>query len=106
MVLGVHTGSVKIKKYLHPDVVMMHLLHKGFMENYRCWHAHGEIFVRKKSMGEGVVGSTFSASNVHEAANNNTNSYTNMVMYAYCNIIHSLSLVSNIDNIFYPITHS
>ena len=24
------------KKYLHPDVVMMDLLHKGFMENYRC----------------------------------------------------------------------
>jgi len=31
-VLGVHAGSVKIKKYLHLDVVMMHLLHKGFME--------------------------------------------------------------------------
>jgi hypothetical protein len=24
------------KKYLHLDVVMMHLLHKGFMENYQC----------------------------------------------------------------------
>ena len=22
------------KKYLHPNVVMMHLLHKGFMKNY------------------------------------------------------------------------
>jgi hypothetical protein len=22
------------KKYLHPEVVMMHLLHKGFMEDY------------------------------------------------------------------------
>ena len=32
IVLGVHVGSVKIKKYLHLDVVMMHLLHKGFME--------------------------------------------------------------------------
>ena len=30
------------KKYLHPDVVMMHLLHKGFMENYQCWYAHVE----------------------------------------------------------------
>ena len=22
------------KRYLHPDIVMMHLLHKGFMKNY------------------------------------------------------------------------
>jgi hypothetical protein len=70
------------KKYLHPDVVMMHLLHKGFIENYQCWYAHGEIFVRNKSMGERVVGSTSSASNVHEVANDNTNPYRNMVMDA------------------------
>jgi len=68
------------KKYLHPDVVMTHLLHKGFMENYRCWHAHREIFVCNKSMGERVVESTSSASNVHEVANDNTNPYRNMVM--------------------------
>ena len=43
------------KKYLHPDVVMMHLLHKGFMENYQCWYAHGEVFVSKRRMGERVV---------------------------------------------------
>jgi hypothetical protein len=24
---------------------MMHLLHKGFMKNYRCWCAHREVFV-------------------------------------------------------------
>jgi hypothetical protein len=24
------------KKYLHPDVVMMNLLHKRFIENYQC----------------------------------------------------------------------
>jgi len=70
------------KKYLHPNVVMMHLLHKGFMENYQCWYAHGEVFVSKRRMEETVVGSTFSASNVHEAANNNTNPYRNMVMDA------------------------
>jgi hypothetical protein len=52
------------KKYLHPDVVMMHLLHKWFMENYLCWYAHGEIFIRNKSTRKRVVGSTFSASNV------------------------------------------
>jgi len=44
------------KKYMHPDIVMMHLLHKGFMEDYMCWYAHGELFVRNKSMGERVVG--------------------------------------------------
>jgi hypothetical protein len=33
-------------------------------------------------MEERVVGSTSSASNVHEAANNNTNPYRNMVMDA------------------------
>jgi len=49
------------KKYLHPDVVMMHLLNKGFIENYLYWYAHGEVFVRNKSMGERVVGSTSSA---------------------------------------------
>jgi hypothetical protein len=70
------------KKYLHPNVVMMHLLHKGFMENYLYWYAHGEVFVRNKSMGERVVGSTSSASNVHEVANDNSNPYRNMVMDA------------------------
>jgi hypothetical protein len=43
-------------------------------------YAHGEVFVSKKRMGERVVGSTSSASNVHEAANDNTNPYRNMVM--------------------------
>jgi hypothetical protein len=61
------------KKYLHPDVVMMHLLHKGFMENYLCWYVHGELFVCNKSMEERVVESTFSASNVHGVANDNRN---------------------------------
>jgi hypothetical protein len=49
-ILSIHAGSVKIKKYLHPDVVMMHLLHKGFMEDYLCWYAHKELFVRNESM--------------------------------------------------------
>jgi hypothetical protein len=70
------------KKYLHPDVVMMHLLHKGFMENYQYWYAHGEVFGSKRRMEETVVGSTSSASNVHEATNDNTNPYRNMIMDA------------------------
>ena len=62
---------------------MMRLLHKGFMEDYLCWYAHGELFVRNDSMRERVVGSTSSASNVHDqAANDNTNPYGNMVMDA------------------------
>jgi len=68
------------KKYLHPDVVTMYLLHKEFIKNYQCWYAHGEIFVSKRRMREMVVGSTSSASKVHEAANDNTNPYRNMVM--------------------------
>jgi hypothetical protein len=67
------------KKYLHPDAVMMHLLHKGFMENYLCWYAHEKLFVRNKSMGERVVESTSSVSNVHGDVNDNNNSYRNMV---------------------------
>ena len=70
------------KKYLHLDVVMMHLLHKGFMENYLCWYAYGELFIRNNSMEERVVESPSSASNVHRVANDNSNSYRNMVMDA------------------------
>ena len=53
------------------------------MENYQCWYAHGEVYVSERRMEETVVGSTSSASNVHEAANDNsTNLYRNMVMDA------------------------
>jgi hypothetical protein len=55
----------KNKKFLHPDVATMHLLTKWFMDNYLCWYTHGELFVPNESMVERVVGSTFSASNVH-----------------------------------------
>ncbi|KAL9334322.1 hypothetical protein Peur_074461 [Populus x canadensis] len=60
----------------------MHLLTKGFMEDYLCWYAHGELFVPNESMVERVVGSTSSASNVHEVVNDNSNPYRNMVMDA------------------------
>ena len=66
--------------FLHPDVVTMYLLHKGFMEDYLCWYAHKELFVRNKSMVERMVGSTSSASNVHGVVNDNSNPYRNMVM--------------------------
>ena len=81
-VLGVHAGSVKIKKFLHQDVVTMHHLTKGFMEDYLCWYAHRELFVPNKSMVERVVGSTSSASNMHEVGNDTSNLYRNIVMDA------------------------
>jgi len=56
-------------KFLHQDVVTMHLLTKGFMEDYLCWYAHGELFVPNESMEEQVVGSTSSASNMYEVGN-------------------------------------
>jgi hypothetical protein len=77
-VLGVHAGGVKIKKFLHLDVVTMHLLHKGFMEDYMCWYAHGKLFVHNERM----VGSPSNASNVHGVVNDNSNPYRNMVMDA------------------------
>jgi hypothetical protein len=40
----------KNKKFLHSDVVMMHLLHKGFMKDYLCCYAHKELFVCNESM--------------------------------------------------------
>jgi len=52
------------------------------MENYQCWYAHREVFGSKRRMEETVVRSTSSASNVHKAANDNTNPYRNMVMDA------------------------
>jgi hypothetical protein len=72
----------KNKKFLYQDVVTMHLLTKGFMEDYLCWYAHGELFVYNESMVEKVVESTSSSSNMHEVGNDNINPYKNMVMDA------------------------
>jgi len=90
------------KKYMHQDVVMMHLLHKRFMEDYLCWYAHGELFVCNESMGETIVGSTSSASNVHKVANDNNNPYMNMIMNAMIiitqilqNLIYNLTFIEN-----------
>ena len=79
-VLGLHVGGVNIKKFLHLDVVTMHLLYKGFMKDYLCWYAHGELFVRNENIVEMMVRSTSSASNVHGVVNGNSKPYRNMVM--------------------------
>ena len=40
------------KKYLHSYVATMHLLYKGFVENYQCWYAYEKVFISKRRMGE------------------------------------------------------
>jgi len=72
----------KNKKFLHLEVVTIHLQHKGFIEDYLCWYAHGELFVRNESMVERMVEPTFSASNVHGVVNDNNHPYMNMAMDA------------------------
>ena len=72
----------KNKKFLHQDVVTMHLLHKGLMEDYLCWYAYGELFVSNESMVGRMGGSNFIASKVHEVIDDNSNPYKNMVMDA------------------------
>jgi len=62
----------KNKNFLQPDVVTMHLLTKGFMEDYLCWYAHGELFVPNESMVKRVIWSTSNASNVHGVVNDNS----------------------------------
>jgi len=52
------------------------------MEDYLCWYAHGELFVRNESMVKRMVGSTSSASNVHGIVNDNSHPYKNMVINA------------------------
>jgi len=69
-------------KFMHQDVLTMHLLTKGFMEDYICLYAHGELFVPNESIVERVLGSTSSANNMHEVGNENSNPYRNMVMDA------------------------
>jgi len=45
----------KNKKFLNSDVVVIHLLHKGFLEEYMCWYAHGKSFVPHETMVERMV---------------------------------------------------
>jgi hypothetical protein len=72
----------KNKKFLDPDVVIIHVLHKGFLEEYMCWYAHEKPFVPHETMVERMVWSTSSASNAYGVVNDNNNSYKTMVMDA------------------------
>jgi len=60
----------------------MHLLHKGFVEEYLCCYAHEKPFVPHETMIERMIGLTSSASIVHGVVNNNSNPYRTMVMDA------------------------
>ena len=71
----------KNKKFLDPDVVMMHLLQKKrFMDKYLCWIAHREPYVPYETMVEKIVRSTSSSSSVHRVVDDNSNHYKSMVM--------------------------
>jgi len=47
-----------------------------------CWYAHGEPFVPHETMVERMIETTYSASNMHEVVDDNSNPYRTMVMDA------------------------
>ena len=79
-ILDVHIGDVKIKKFLDPDIVTIDILQKGFMEQYMCCYSYREPYVPHETMIEMMIGSTSSASNLHEVVDDNSNPYRTMVM--------------------------
>jgi len=52
VILDIHARCVKIKKFLNPDFVTMHLLQKRFMEKYMCWYAYRQPYVPHDTMVE------------------------------------------------------
>jgi hypothetical protein len=81
VVLDVHAQGVK-KIFLDLVIVTMYLLQKIFIEQYLCWYTHEKSYVPHETMIERMVGSTSSASNVHEVVNDNSNHCRTMVMDA------------------------
>jgi hypothetical protein len=81
-VLDVHARGVRIKKFIDQDVVMMHLLQKGFMEKYMCWYANKEPYVPHDAMIKRMIESTSNANKVHGVVDDNSNSYRNIIMNA------------------------
>ena len=77
-VLDFHARCVKLKKFIYPYVVMMHLLQKKkkrFIEKYLCWFAHIELYVLYETMVERMIGSLSNSSNMHEVVDDNSNHY-------------------------------
>ena len=72
----------KNKKFLQSDVVMMHLLKKGFVKKYLCWFAYGEPYAPYETMIERIVGSISSSNNMYEVVDDNSSPYRSMIMDA------------------------
>jgi hypothetical protein len=72
----------KNKKFHQTEVMMMHLLKKGFVEKYLKRFAHEEPCVPYKTMLERMIDSTSSSSNIHGVIYDNSNYYRSMVMDA------------------------
>ena len=58
----------------------MHLLKKGFVKKYLCWYTHGESYITYKTILEKMIDSIFISSNIHEFADDNSNTYRSMIM--------------------------
>ena len=71
----------KNKKFFYPDVVTIHLLRKGFIEDM-CWYAYEEQFVPHENLVERMVESTNNVSNVHRVKTDNSNPYMTMAIDA------------------------
>jgi hypothetical protein len=85
--LNISRGEIKFpykkyknKKFYDKDVTIHLLQKKIFVKKYLCWFVYKESYVLYESMLEMIVGSTLSSSNIHEFANDNSNSYKRMVM--------------------------
>jgi len=85
--LNISRGEIKFpyktyknKKFYDKDVTIHLLQKKIFVKKYLCWFVYKESYVLYESMLEMIVGSTSSSSNIHEFANDNSNSYKRMVM--------------------------
>jgi hypothetical protein len=44
-----------VKKYHTDDVLRLHLIKYGFMEDYRCWNKHGEEGLNESEMRDAYI---------------------------------------------------
>jgi len=81
MKLDVHLWSVRIKNLTIQTLwYIMHLLKKEFVEKYLCWYTHGESYIPYKTILEKMIDLIFSSSNIHEFADDNSNTYRSMII--------------------------
>ena len=70
----------KNKMFHHKDIVMIHPFKKGFFKKYLYWYTYGETYVPYETLLERMIGSTSSSSNIYGFTDDNSNSYTSIVM--------------------------